>query len=195
MESRDFSVLNVPSDTIILAATKEELAQDVPEGCFLAATIMQREAEDDLSALDSSLGPRLLVPEVWRDILPRAGILIGSSISGGTLRERLEDAEKDAPGRCWLFLEHLRMRFPLPCPSGVGDTISEEELNALLSAGPSFYTPELCCRYCYDLPEAMVLYDTGETWQEKINTARSAGFIGAVIPSEQKTFDNGLCPP
>ena len=183
MQSRDFSVLKISSDGLILAASTEALAQDVPEGCFFAANILSRDAEEQLLAVEASLGPRLLVPEVWRDILPQAGILISSSISGGTFTERLEDAEKASPGRCWLFLEKLRMRFPLPCPSGVGEMISQDELNALLATKPSFYTPELCCRYCYDLPRAMVLYDTEKTWHEKIKLAQSAGFVGVLIPS------------
>lgn len=184
MQSRDFSVLNVPSSSVIFAETVEELSQNVPEECFLAANIFLRDAEVQFLALEASLGPRLLVPEVWRDILPQAGILIRSSISGGTLKERLEDAQTASPGRCWLFLEKLRMRFPLPCPSGAGNAISEDELNTFLVTRPSFYTPELCCRYCYDLPEAMILYDTKDTQQEKIKLAQSSGFAGALILSE-----------
>lgn len=184
MESQDFSVLNIPSDGLIFAASTAALSMDVPEGCLLAANILSRDAEDKLLTLEASLGPRLLVPEVWRDILPQAGILICSSISGGTFTERMEDAERASPGRCWLFLEHLRMRFPLPCPSGVGEMISQDALDTLLTTGQSFYSPELCCRYCYDLPKAMILYDTEDTWREKIKLAQSAGFAGVLIPSE-----------
>jgi hypothetical protein len=183
-ENPGFRVMALSSAGCIWANSVDALPKEVPDGVYLAAEIVPRDAEDVLQSLQADLGPRLLVPEVWRKVLPDAGILISSSLSGGTLQNRLEYAERASPGRCWLRLERLRMRFPLPCPTGVGTALTPAELGRLLQANPTFYSPEFCCRYCYDLPGGIVLYDTDETWECKRKLAQSAGFSGAVIPSE-----------
>ena len=183
-EKRSFPVISLPSDGCIWANTIENLPREIPDGAYLAAEILCRDAEDVLLSFEEALGPRLLVPEVWREILPTAGILISSSLSGGTLRQRLEDAQRASTGRCWLRLERLRMRFPLPCPTGAGKDLTQNELDRLLQNGPGFYSPEFCCRYLYDLPDGIVLYDTEKTWEEKIKLAQSVGFSGALVPSE-----------
>lgn len=183
-EKRSFTRLSMPSAACLWTNTVEALPKSIPDGAYLAAEILPRDAESILLALEADLGPRLLVPEVWRKILTDAGILISSSLSGGTLQQRLEDAERASPGRCWLRLERLRMRFPLPCPSGVGTELTQEALDRLLAVDAGFYSPEFCCRYRYDLPDGIVLYDTEETWASKIDMAQSAGFFGAVVPTE-----------
>lgn len=184
VEKRGFTRLSTASASCLWVDTAEALPKSVPDGAYLAAEIYPRDAEEMLLSLEAALGPRLLVPEIWRKVLPEAGILIPSSLSGGTLEQRLEDAERASPGRCWLRLERLRMRFPLPCPSGVGTEMTQDELDRLLQNGPGFYSPEFCCRYCYDLPAGIVLYDTDDTWDRKLELAQSAGFCGVLVPSE-----------
>lgn len=189
MGNTEFPVLHAPSSSCILASTPETLIRSFPDEIYVLADIYEPEAEQPLLALEQQLGQRLLVPEVWRNVLQTAGILISSSLSGGTLRDRFAEADLVAPGRCWLRLENLRMRFSLPCPDGCGTPLAENDLAQILSEDSSFYSPELCCRYCYDLPDSIVLYDTAQTQQEKLTMAAHMGFCGAVL------LDNGpSCP-
>lgn len=183
-QKHSFLQITMPSAACLRVDTAETIPESIPDGVYLAAEIFSRDAEDILLSLEAALGPRLLVPEIWRNVLPTAGIMISSSLSGGILRQRLEDAERASPGRCWLRLERLRMRFSLPCPSGLGTALTQEELGRLLQNRPDFYAPEFCCRYCYDLPDGMVLFDTEETWAQKLMLAQSAGFSGVLIPSD-----------
>ena len=183
-ENLAFPILDFPSEACLWATAADSIPIFVSDSTYVAVHTVSRDAEPSLTDLEAVLGARLLVPEVWRDILPKAGLLIPSALSGGTLQQRLLEASEAAPGRCWLVLERVQMRFPLPCPSGCGEKIPREELDKLLQTGSSFYSPELCCRYCYDLPAGIVLYDTEKTWEEKIKLAQSAGFSGALVPSE-----------
>lgn len=126
--------------------------------------------------LEAQVGPELLVPEVWRNVLTEAGILISSAISGGTFAQRVSEAVQEAPGRCWLLLEPLSHVFSLPCPTGCG-----EPLTVLPQKRHYFFSPELCCRYACDLDQGrMILYDTRESLTEKIRLAEEAGFCGVV---------------
>lgn len=175
-------VLQYPSDQCLLIQTKEQLPTSISQECYLAAYIYEEKAQDMLLALEDRLKDRLLVPEVWKNILQRAGILISSSISGGTLRERLHEASEALPGRCWLYLEHLRMRFLLPCPSGTGTEICQDELNRIIAGKTVFYTPELCFQYCFEPTGSIILYDTRDTWIKKIHLAQEAGFCGVIRP-------------
>lgn len=182
----DFSILDVNRAPCFLAGTREtvrDLLTLAWEGRVVVADWEERCMEAQLTELARALGPKLLVPEVWRQVLPQAGLLISAALSGGTLRERLREAAAEAPGRCWLRLEPVRMRFPLPCPTGCGEALTENELEARLSRGQTFFTEPLCCRYAYDLSDgtAMILYDTQETLRRKAAMAKEAGFVGAVM--------------
>ena len=83
-----------------------------------AVLTVDRSNETALSRLAAMHGPKLVVPEVWRDLLPNCGILISSALSGGSFRQRLEDAVRSAPKRCWLLLDPMQEEFRLPCPDG-----------------------------------------------------------------------------
>ena len=142
-----------------------------------------RDKEAELRVLAEALGPKLVVPEVWRDLLPHAGILISSSISGGTLKNRFDEAIRTAPRRCWLLLEQMQMEFPLPCPDGTGRRIT------VINYGNSFYSEALCCQYthfCCNHKGFMVLWDTRETLLTKLELARAIGFQGYVDFTVQK---------
>lgn len=182
----DFSVLEAHSGQCFLAGTQEtdrDLLALAWEGRTVIADWEDRRAESRLTELAQALGPKLLVPEIWRDVLPQAGILISAALSGGTLQERLQEAGQEAPGRCWLRLEPVRMRFPLPCPTGCGEALTQGTLDAKLSGKRTFFSGALCCRYAYDLSDgaAMLLYDTQETLAQKTELAKEAGFLGAVM--------------
>ncbi len=143
---------------------------------YLAAVWQDRTAEVPLSVLEKEYGSHLLVSECWRQLLSHAGILISSSISGGDLRQRFRQAAEAAPNRCWLLLERLSMRFPLPCPDGQGQPAEQPE-----EAG--FFAESLGCRYVHQ-PGKVILFDTDETLAQKRQMAISAGFLGWITRME-----------
>ncbi len=138
------------------------------DGDHLIFDSTERSCEPFLLQLAETWGSRLLVPEVWKQILPQAGLLISSALSGGDLRQRLEEA---ASRRCFLVREPMSMTFPLPCPDGIGTPM----VGIPKSAG--FYSRALGCRYTHE-PEKVWLYDTEETMQKKIQLAKAVGFQG-----------------
>lgn len=141
---------------------------------YLAADWQDRTAEVPLTALENEFGEKLLVPERWREVLPTAGILISSSISGGDLRQRFRQAAEAAPGRCWLLTEQLSMAFPLPCPDGQGVPVEKPDAEG-------FYSEALGCRYVHE-PGQVILFDTEETLKRKCQWAMEAGFLGWITP-------------
>ena len=145
-----------------------------PEG-QVAVLETGREKEAELRLLAERLGPRLVVPEVWRELLPHAGLLISSAISGGTMKQRFEEAVRAAPRRCWLLIEPLRMEFLLPCPTGIGKEV------AVINYDQCFYSDSLCCQYTHFIRNncgTMQLWDTEETIEKKKEQAKEAGFLG-----------------
>lgn len=151
--------------------------ETVPVSGHLCAVQTQARTEETrLLNLEAQLGPRLLVPEVWRHITETAGVLISSAICGGTFRQRVSEAVRESPGRCWLLLDPISHVFSLPCPTGCGAPLA-----VLPELRHSFFSPELCCRYAYDLDQGrMILYDNRESLTEKIRLAEEAGFCGVV---------------
>lgn len=146
---------------------------------FAVLTEDRREASK-LLELAEQYGPRLLVPEVWSRILPRCGVLISSALSGGTFLQRVEDAVRCYPRRCWLLVEPMSMEFPLPCPSGTGTAVPMEPFQR------QFFSEDLCCQYTHFLRNqqgVMVLWDTAESLSRKMELAKAAGFLGYVYPA------------
>ena len=176
-----FFILEYPSAQCAFTADPFHIPPLPSEDCLLLAQVTDPEAEAALQILAEHLGSRLLVPEVWRDILPQTGLLIPAAISGGFLEDRLKRAAEASPGRCWLLADRFRMYFPLPCPSGSGRFLSALDAERLRAGGPDFYSPEFCCRYCYDYPNGLVLFDTEDSISEKLRLAKEAGFHGALL--------------
>jgi len=176
-----FFLLEYPSDQCVYANDLSVLSPLPNDTCFLWADVSDPAAEAALQMLAEHLGARLLVPEVWREVLPQAGVVVSAAISGGFLEHRLQNAAEASPGRCWLLADPVRMRFPLPCPSGCGLTLSEQDILQLRSGKPSFYSPELCCQYCYQSPDSVLLFDTEQSLAEKLRLAEQMGFHGALV--------------
>lgn len=139
-----------------------------------------------------SAGRRLLyVPEAYAAAAPGGGVLIGTAVSGGSFRQRLEEAGQ-AVGiqRLALCAERLRMDFRLPSPTGVGTPISAQALQQLLEeARPSvFFSPELCARYfTYDREGEthFVLFDDGDTLNRKLRMGAAMGCRAAFLEFSQ----------
>lgn len=142
---------------------------DFPREGHWAILTKDRADEARLRELCATVGDRLVVHEVWKELLPEASLLISSAICGGELQARFQEAAKERP--CCLLLEPIQMRFPLPCLNGCGDD------GAVIPPGPHFYSDALCCYYAHTL-SSMTLWDTEETLQKKIQLAKNAGFFG-----------------
>ena len=137
---------------------------------------------------------RFFVPESYGQRIQQAGVLICTALSGGVLRQRLEEAaERFGPARVSLDLQRLRRSFPLPCPEGVGTLLSGEALEALLrEREPSiFYSGDLCAKYftcTRDGESRFVMFDDADTLRRKIQLGRelglNAGFLMDPEPAD-----------
>ena len=151
---------------------------------FGPAAILEydRKYEKDLSQLALNRKNDLIVPEVWKELLPQASLLVSSALSGGEIQERFEDAARCRS--CWLLIEPMCIRFPLPFPNGIGTQISEPPNHGL-------YSKIMCCYYAHN-ESSVILWDTEETIERKMHLARSAGFKGFVktdIPKYKEGAD------
>lgn len=160
-----------PSNFVRLPVLIPEQLRGTP-----AAVVTTDPAEEStLALLAAHMGSNLALPEFWGMHFPQCGVLISSAISGGSFRQRLQDAASCYDGRCWLLVEPIRARFPLPCSSGVGTPLDAPP------DVPGFFSRELCCQYahfCKDDQAWFLLWDTEETIEKKVALAKESGFLG-----------------
>lgn len=138
----------------------------------------------ELGPLLQRCGRRLLVPEHYAG--PESVVLLCTAISGGTLRQRLEQAVTQyGPEHLALDLQRLVMDFPLPSPSGQGRPLSLTELSQLRRGQNVFYSDGLCARYFTrsgsDGTTHMVLFDDAQTLRRKLALGRSLGIRDALV--------------
>lgn len=130
-------------------------------------------------------GRGLYVPEAYGEEVRQAAVLICTAISGGTLRERLEEARCRFGARLALDLQRLHMEFSLPCPGGEGEALSRETLCEYLACDPPiFYSEDLCANYFTRVCGCelrMVLFDDAGTLLKKIELARQMGIHTAFL--------------
>ena len=77
-------------------------------------------------------------------------VLVGTAVSGGSLRGLLEDAIRRYGARhIAVGIEHVRMDFPLPCRSGTGVPLTQRELERLRARTGArvFFSEPLCAKY------------------------------------------------
>lgn len=107
-----------------------------------------------------------------------AAMLLSTAISGGTLRQRMEEAVSRC-GEVYLDLERTRRIFSLPCPDGAGRLICPEELERLSREAESgFFSPDLQCKVWVvrrDTDVRFVLYDDPDTLRRKTDLAMELG--------------------
>ena len=169
---------NIPDFPEAPICSPEETA-----GPFAVLTKDRRE-EAQLTELAERYGPRLLAPEVWSKLLPRCGVLISSAVSGGTFRHRIETAAKNYPRRCWLLIDPMSVRFPLPFFDENGRKVTITNYSNL------FHSEHLCCQYTHFIQNQqgqLILWDTEQTIKHKAELAKSAGFLGFVTLSKELT--------
>ena len=131
-------------------------------------------------------GKWLFVPEHYGAQAAQAVVLICTALSGGNLRQRLEESvQRFGRGRVAMDLQRLRMSFPLPCPSGEGDPLSSQKLAEMLERKQQsvFYSHDLCAKYFTftDAGESrFVLFDDADTLRRKLHLGQELG-IGAAF--------------
>lgn len=142
----------------------------------------------------SRRGLSLYLPERYAHRAPWAKVLVPSSLSGGSLALRLEEAaQRWGAQRLVLALERVAQDFFLPAPSGRGTPLTPEQLEGLRRRlQPNlFFSRELCARYfTYTTSDGgahFVLFDDGDTLCLKLEAARAAGISQAVaaLPDAQ----------
>lgn len=132
-------------------------------------------------------GWQLYVPEQYGHCSDHARVMIPSALSGGSLRQRLVEAqERFGMDRVVLALHRVAEDFFLPSPTGSGLPLSQEELQRRLDTlHPSvFFSHELCARYftymSRDSGAHFVLFDDEATLAKKLEVARGLGIRTAV---------------
>ena len=134
----------------------------------------------ELEAILSRNNKALFVPECYAGQVETANVLISTALSGGTLHQRLEEEQQQFGSRLALDLQRLRMSFSLPCPSGQGESLSQEALEALLrERHPTpFYSSDLCAKYFTDTCDGrsrFILFDDSSTLLKKIRIGEKLG--------------------
>ena len=133
--------------------------------------------------------PRQLLPAALAPPDAR-GVWADTQISGGELETYLHALLAVWGARLWVWLEPICMHFPIPCPTGVGETLPEAALQEICARHPSHFSPELLCRYCFfsgsDGQPAVVLFDTEDTCREKLALLRRLGVqqVFGFLPQE-----------
>ena len=191
----------------------EALAAALEREClrrgFLGAVLDFEDApREDLRALARSLGERfprrrwpLYLPEPYA--APGGTVLLNSAVSGGDLGQYLREG-KQRWRQAALDLQRLRMDFPLPCPSGEGRPLSQEELERQLAEDPAvFFSPELCAKY-FTLRRGgetrFLLFDDAETLRRKLRLAQELGIPDAICMYPEvrdllpRLFPDGTAP-
>lgn len=180
--------------------TAAALSQDILRECQsrgLAGAVLDFDCllpplEQLAARLDGEFSRRgwpLYVPERYASCAPGARVLVSSALSGGSLRQRLEEAlERFGESRTVLALEKRREDFFLPSPTGSGQPLTEEELEQLKQRlAPSiFFSGDLCARYftymSRDNGAHFVLFDDGDTLRHKVEVARELGIRTFLAP-------------
>ena len=134
-------------------------------------------------------GLALYVSERYGAAAPHAQVMIPSSLSGGSLRQRLEEArERFGRDRVVLALERVAEDFFLPSPTGSGQPLSPEQLARLMDRlEPAvFFSGELCARYLTYMSREtgahFVLFDDADTLRCKLEVARSLSIHTFLAP-------------
>ena len=122
------------------------------------------------------------VPYLYAVFCPDARYTLSTAISGGSLREHLEQMiEIHGVSKLALEVERICMDFPMPSPTPEGKRLSRKELAAIFenTEAQSFYSPEMCCNYfTYSDPLGQahfVLFDDARSITDKLQLARSLG--------------------
>ena len=128
---------------------------------------------------------KLYIPECCADATQEATVLICTALSGGSLRQRLEEAcHRYGAARIALDLQRLMMDFSLPCLTGVGTPLTAEQLRTLQQEHSIYYCSDLCARYFTrqrGSETRFVLFDDADTLRRKTELAEELGIKEAFV--------------
>lgn len=134
----------------------------------------------------------LYVTEAYGECSGKTRVLIPSALSGGSLRQRLQEAvERYGPNRVVLAVERVAEDFFLPSPSGQGTPLTREALRQRLEeqAPPVYFSTELCAHYFTYMSDRsgahFVLFDDAGSIRKKLQLARSLDIGEAVLAYPQ----------
>lgn len=115
-----------------------------------------------------------------------AALLVGTGLSGGSLRALLEEPPPLWRGASGARLGTRNDGLSPPCPSGCGTPLTREELLALREKHPSsvYFSRELMAKYfTYSAGNGthFVLFDDAETLRQKVKLAQNLGIQTAFL--------------
>ena len=116
--------------------------------------------------------------------LPEGCLLADCAVSGGTLESFIRRALVAAQGKLCLRIFPVYADFPLPCPPGQEQSLTQEACAALCRDLPRHHTQALCTAYCTYISADrlhVVLCDTQDTVQEKLQLADALGVPYALM--------------
>lgn len=159
-----------------------------PAGHSLAQRLAHTLEENQLS---------FYVPEAFASAAPTAQVLLSSQLSGGTLRERLEDGLARYGTHILLALECSPWDFSLPCPDGQGTALTLPELRERFAQHRcrAWFSQDFCCQYATYSQSGqlhLLLYDNAASVQAKLELAATLGLAGALVCWEEIS---GFHPP
>lgn len=123
-----------------------------------------------------------------REELPSGCYLTDCAVSGGSLETFLSSALSAAQGRLCVRISPVYMDFPLPALNGAGRELSRQEAQGLRGNCCLHTSPALCTGYfTYHRQNSLhlVLFDTRETLQRKLQCCRTAGIPYVLIEGWQ----------
>ncbi len=131
----------------------------------------------------------LYVPENYALSAPAVKVVIPTALSGGSLKQRLEQAVQRYGGeRVALGLEWAAEDFTLPAVSGGGQPLVWEELDRLLRqrAPAVYFSDELCAHYFTYMHTGQsahfTLYDDPASMAKKLYVAAALGIREGFLP-------------
>jgi hypothetical protein len=128
---------------------------------------------------------QLYIPECCAAAAQEAKILICTSLSGGSLRQRLEEAcAQYGAAHIALDLQRLMMEFPLPCPTGTGMPLTAGQLQQRRQGHSTYYCDELSAHYFtyrHGVETRFVLFDDADTLGRKMELAETLGIKEAFV--------------
>ena len=152
-----------------------------PQGALLSTAAR-------LGELCQSRGLECFVSEGCGGAAPTATVIIPTALSGGSLQNRLEEAQnRYGPDRVAVWVERSAEDFLLPSPTGSGTPLTMEELERRREEYGSsvFFSSELCAHYfTYMVGEQghFVLFDDAGSIRKKLLMAQQLGITTAFLP-------------
>ena len=124
---------------------------------------------------------------VYHDLtqLPESCAVTDCAVSGGTLEDFFTWACREYGQKLCVRIFPVYMDFPLPCPGGIGQVLTQEEFVRRCRSLPSHFSPAFGTEYytlrCADGPH-VIFGDTRETLRWKLRLCQRLGVSYAITP-------------